>query len=76
MSVINKALILPVDLGQGLVNYLQTKPYNEVANFLQALQQLKPAEPRLEDTLPMGSGRVVVDRAEGVPESDGTTVKT
>lgn len=38
-----KTLILPIDLGQAIVNYLELQPYREVAALLQALTQLQPA---------------------------------
>lgn len=36
-----KNFILKEDLGQSLVNYLSTKPYSEVATFIQLLLQLE-----------------------------------
>ena len=33
---------IPADLLQAVVNYLATKPYNEVAQFVGALTQLAP----------------------------------
>lgn len=35
-------LALPVSVGQALINYLVTRPYNESAGLIHALQQLKP----------------------------------
>ena len=33
-------MYLPLELVQAIVNYLQTKPYNEVAGMLAAIQKI------------------------------------
>jgi hypothetical protein len=37
-------LLIPAGLAQAIADYLATKPFREVANFMAALSQLKPAE--------------------------------
>ena len=38
-------LLIPTDLAQALADYLASQPFREVAGFMGALQQLKPADP-------------------------------
>ena len=39
------AFILPAELRAGLLSYLMSRPYAEVAQGVQALEGLKPCEP-------------------------------
>lgn len=36
--------IIPAELAQAIANYLGTRPYVEVAGFINALQQLRPVQ--------------------------------
>lgn len=38
---------------QAIIDYLATKPYNEVVGLLNALQQVKPIEDKKEDGIPI-----------------------
>lgn len=39
----NDQLLIPAALAQAIADYLATKPFQEVAGFMSALAQLKPA---------------------------------
>lgn len=41
-----KQYLLPEDLGQNLLNYLVTKPYQEVYIYLDKLQKLQEHNPK------------------------------
>ncbi len=66
-----KNYILPENIGQSLVNYLQQKPWAEVNGFIAALQNLqpmdesadKPAEATVQKT--PSSPAVVPDEGSG-----------
>lgn len=44
-------LLIPVDFAQAVVNYLQTKPFQEVAAMIQVFASL-PKAPTAEDAEP------------------------
>jgi len=45
----SKHILIPVELAQGLVNYLQTRPFVEVNRLIDALLRAPNAEPIVEE---------------------------
>ena len=57
-------LIIDADLANAILNYLVSKPYAEVFNYVSGLQSLKPIEDL--DNIVKQAGLEIIEKKEGI----------